>query len=166
MPGSLSIVYTLYLSWAESEADGPGQQESLASGLTGAFPNASSSSIKKVLIRDSLLCARGCEVIKHSPCTVGTTLHVAAAIKHKLIHGSLSNAFKGSFSVGFVLFSKFQSFLGNTISYPDVCARKLGCGWFGLPCLGRGAEKRGDPGILGLGDNEVFGESVFSPPLV
>lgn len=97
---------------------------------------------------------------------LGQSLHTAAAaVKHRLIRGSSSNAFKGSFSVGFVLFS-FQSFLGNTVSYPDVCARELGCGWFGLLCLGRGAEKRGDPGILGLRDNEVFGESVFSPPLV
>lgn len=38
---------------------------------------------------------------------LGQSLHAAAAIK--LIHGSLSNAFKGFFSVGFVLFS-FQSF--------------------------------------------------------
>lgn len=91
--------------------------------------------------------------------------HAAAAMKHKLIHRFSSNASKGSFSVGFVLFS-FQSFLGNTVSYPDVCAHKVGCGWFGLLCLGQGVEKRGNPGILGLRDNEVFGESVFSPPLV
>lgn len=61
MPGSvihaMSTACTLYLPWAESEADGPGQRASLASGLTGGFPNASSSSFKKVLIRDSLLCA-------------------------------------------------------------------------------------------------------------
>lgn len=42
----------------------------------------------------------------HRAC-LGQSLHAAAAIK--LIHGPLSNAFKGSFSVGFVLFS-FQSF--------------------------------------------------------
>lgn len=34
---------------------------------------------------------------------LGQSLHVAAAIKHKFIRWSSSNAFKGSFSVGFLL---------------------------------------------------------------
>lgn len=72
---------------------------------------------------------------------LGQSLHTAAAaVKHRLIRGSSSNAFKGSFSVGFVLFS-FQSFLGNTAIQMCVHASwavaGLGC------CAWGGVQRRG-----------------------
>lgn len=95
---------------------------------------------------------------------LGQSLHAAAAIK--LIHGPLSNAFKGSFSVGFVLFS-FQSFrvFEETQLSRCVCTQ-VGLWQVWVAVLGAGCREEGDPGILGLRDNEVFGESVFSPPFV